>query len=169
MENKKYDPTEKLKNLLDKETKKAKADLRETAKSGIFKKVLIGVAIVVGIATCNFFQSDEYKDLKVEMALKGDTAALDSYNIVKAKREFKKKEDELFMYGECYWANVRIKENLNDPSSFEHVKTTFVKLGGGMYKARVSYRAKNAFGALVKEVAIVVIDINGNLYDLQIE
>jgi len=41
-----------------------------------------------------------------------------------------------------------LKENLNDPKSFEHVETTYVDNGDHLI-IKMTYRAKNAFGGLV--------------------
>jgi hypothetical protein len=40
------------------------------------------------------------------------------------------------------------KDNLKDPSSFEHVKTTYTDEKDGTHIIRMQYRAKNGFGAL---------------------
>lgn len=41
-----------------------------------------------------------------------------------------------------------VKENLNDPSSFKHVKTVYWDKGNYLI-VKMTYRAKNAFGALI--------------------
>lgn len=46
----------------------------------------------------------------------------------------------------------RVKANLRDPSSFEHIETRFVKINGGL-QLTMFYRAKNGFGGMNIEKA----------------
>jgi hypothetical protein len=43
-----------------------------------------------------------------------------------------------------------VKENLNDPDSYEHIETTY-KVTGDSIWLFMNYRAKNSFGGIVKE------------------
>lgn len=61
-----------------------------------------------------------------------------------------------------------VKDNMNDPGSFEHVKTQY-----GIYEKDsnkivlyMEYRGKNAFGALVKDNITAIADLNGNILEL---
>jgi len=51
-----------------------------------------------------------------------------------------------------------VKENLNDPKSFEHVKTTFSDNGTDSITIKMVYRAKNGFGGLVLGTVIAKAD-----------
>ena len=42
-----------------------------------------------------------------------------------------------------------VKAGMNDPSSFEHAKTVYTVSETGIVTVRMSFRGKNAFGALV--------------------
>lgn len=54
-----------------------------------------------------------------------------------------------------------VKANLNDPKSFEHVQTTWKNYGVGTYiEIQMTYRAKNAFGALVLGSVVAKSDYN---------
>jgi hypothetical protein len=46
----------------------------------------------------------------------------------------------------------RVKANLRDPSSFEHIETRYVKINGGL-QLTMFYRAKNGFGGMNIEQA----------------
>ena len=46
-----------------------------------------------------------------------------------------------------------IKENLNDPSSFEHVETRFTDHEDGTATVWMKYRGKNSFNATITKIA----------------
>ena len=50
-----------------------------------------------------------------------------------------------------------IKEHLNDPKSFEHVKTTYIDKGYGL-EIHMTYRAKNAYGGLILQNVTAIAD-----------
>lgn len=58
-----------------------------------------------------------------------------------------------------------IKENINDPSSFEHVQTGYI-VRDGWVEVKTIYRAKNGFGALVKEAVIAKASNDGKLLEI---
>lgn len=59
-----------------------------------------------------------------------------------------------------------IKENMNDPKSFEHVKTTYTDKGDYLL-VYMNYRGKNAFGATVLQTTIAKVDLDGNVLSIQ--
>lgn len=46
-----------------------------------------------------------------------------------------------------------IKDNLNDPSSFEHVETRYTDNKDGTVNVIMKYRGKNAFGGIITKYA----------------
>ena len=44
-----------------------------------------------------------------------------------------------------------VKDNMNDPNSFEHVETRFIDLGDSSIIVTMKYRGKNGFGGVVTE------------------
>lgn len=58
-----------------------------------------------------------------------------------------------------------IKEQMNDPSSYEHVNTTYRDLGDHLIVTTV-FRGKNAFGAIMKNSITVKTDSSGNITEL---
>ena len=59
-----------------------------------------------------------------------------------------------------------IKDNMNDPKSFEHVKTTYTDKGDYLL-VYMNYRGKNAFGATVLQTTIAKVDLDGNILSIQ--
>ena len=58
-----------------------------------------------------------------------------------------------------------IEKNLNDPSSSQFEKNNDASANiNGTYLAQVSYRAKNAFGATIKDDAICTMRRIGDMY-----
>lgn len=55
-----------------------------------------------------------------------------------------------------------IKDNMNDPKSFEHVKTTYTDKGDYLL-IYMNYRGKNSFGATVLQTTIAKVDLDGNI------
>lgn len=59
-----------------------------------------------------------------------------------------------------------IKNNMNDPKSFEHVETTYTDKGDHLL-VYMKYRGKNAFGAKVIQTVIGTVDLNGNVLSVK--
>jgi hypothetical protein len=58
-----------------------------------------------------------------------------------------------------------IKSTMNDPASYEHVKTTYSDLGENLI-VRTTFRGKNAFGGVVTNTIMASVDVNGNVIKL---
>jgi len=58
-----------------------------------------------------------------------------------------------------------IKNAMNDPRSFEHVRTTYVDQGESVV-VTTSFRGKNAFGGVVVNTMTARFDLEGNLIEL---
>ena len=58
-----------------------------------------------------------------------------------------------------------IKSRMNDPDSYKHVETTYVRQARGL-QVRTVYRGKNSFGAVILAVSIAQTDPNGNVVSL---
>ena len=58
-----------------------------------------------------------------------------------------------------------IKENLQNPDSFEHVETKFRDDGDGL-TVIMKYRGENGFGAIRTQTAIAKVDYDGNILNL---
>lgn len=64
--------------------------------------------------------------------------------------------------GENVYVKKYIKQNMNDPDSYEHVNTSYSDKGSYIL-VRTEFRGKNAFGAKVKNVAYSKVDLDGNV------
>lgn len=58
-----------------------------------------------------------------------------------------------------------IKESMNDPSSYEHIKTTYID-NGKTLQITAQYRGKNAYGALIKAHTQAIADYDGKLIEI---
>ncbi|MDH5524484.1 MAG: hypothetical protein OEY01_10905 [Desulfobulbaceae bacterium] len=58
-----------------------------------------------------------------------------------------------------------IKKSMNDPSSYEHVKTNYWDKGGYLI-VQTTFRGKNAFGAVVKNWVKAKVDLHGNVLNI---
>ena len=58
-----------------------------------------------------------------------------------------------------------VKENMNDPSSFDHVKTTYADKGNYLI-IQMTFRGKNAFGAKVLQTVNAKVDLDGNILSI---
>ena len=58
-----------------------------------------------------------------------------------------------------------IKENMNDPDSYKHIKSHHYYKDGKLY-ITTEFRGKNAFGGMVKETLSVVVDFNCNVIEI---
>ena len=58
-----------------------------------------------------------------------------------------------------------VKSNMNDPDSFKHVKTNWWYINGttDRYRVKMTFRGKNAFGAVVVNSVDLEVDLNGNV------
>lgn len=59
-----------------------------------------------------------------------------------------------------------VKNNMNDPKSFEHIETTYTDKGDYLL-VYMKYRGKNAFGAKVLQTVIGTVDLNGNVLSVK--
>ena len=55
-----------------------------------------------------------------------------------------------------------IKSILNDPDSYKHEKTRYIDNGDHLF-VTTTFRAKNAFGGVVKNVYMASVDLDGNV------
>lgn len=58
-----------------------------------------------------------------------------------------------------------IKQNMKNPDSYDHVKTTYIDKGDYLI-IETTYRGTNSFGAVVPGVAAAKADLDGNIIEL---
>ncbi|MEX1026863.1 MAG: hypothetical protein WD049_02480 [Candidatus Paceibacterota bacterium] len=70
--------------------------------------------------------------------------------------------------GSHYAVNERIKASMNDPGSFEHVKTIYFEVDD-YYIVKTTFRGKNAFGGTVTNTANAQVSRSGTVMDMTID
>lgn len=58
-----------------------------------------------------------------------------------------------------------IKESMNDPSSYDHIKTVYWD-NGSYLVIKTDFRGKNAFGGIVKNWVRAKADLDGNIIEI---
>ncbi len=58
-----------------------------------------------------------------------------------------------------------VKENLNDPESYDHIKTTYWDKKDKL-RVRMEYRARNGFGGMVVGFVLADVDLEGNVIEV---
>lgn len=58
-----------------------------------------------------------------------------------------------------------IKDNMNNPNSFEHIKTVY-SINGDILIVTTEFRGSNAFGGIVKNSITATIDLNGKILEI---
>lgn len=69
------------------------------------------------------------------------------------------------MDGGHYRLERLIKQNLNDPDSYQHDQTRYT-IGDESLTVYTSYRARNAFGGMVREEVVARVDMQGNVIEI---
>ena len=64
--------------------------------------------------------------------------------------------------GSHYRLTKFIKNSMNDPNSYEHVETRYGDKGDHLIVS-TTFRGKNAFGGVVKNMVTAKVDLNGNV------
>lgn len=59
----------------------------------------------------------------------------------------------------------RIKSSMNDPNSYEHVKTTYLDNGDYLI-VETTFRGSNAFGGIVTQTVSAKVGLSGNVISL---
>ncbi|HTB53509.1 MAG TPA: hypothetical protein VK718_12120 [Ferruginibacter sp.] len=93
----------------------------------------------------------------------------DSKRLGRINEEFKSKyyDEYLGTYKPLY---DYLKGNLNDPESLEIVKSFFIGMNeDSSFEVKSTFRAKNAFGALMMHTVNCDIDMNGNVSNVQMD
>lgn len=103
---------------------------------------------------------------EAEAKAKADAIKKKEAAVKKAHKEYEEWIESLFSLwdGSIPEVNKMIKENLNDPDSFKHDETTYEDLGyqkGIRYL--VNFRAKNAFGGVIRQQFTGTIEYKTNM------
>ncbi|WP_121665270.1 hypothetical protein [Mesonia aquimarina] len=96
----------------------------------------------------------------------------DSLNkITKAEEKAIAERDEIIQKQFSSWNGAHrnlenlIQKNMNDPDSYEHIKTVYFDKGDHLIVI-TSFRGKNAFNATIKNSITAKVDLNGNVIEV---
>ena len=59
-----------------------------------------------------------------------------------------------------------IKENANDPDSYQHIKTTYRKIGSDSLLVIAKFNVKNAFGGRVSYIVKAKVGLDGEILEI---
>ena len=99
------------------------------------------------------------KDIKESSFGHRSQAKIDNF-----KKEFVSSYD-----GSCRHVINYLKEVMNDPSSFEHVRTFLTPLSNGNFEIKTIFRGKNRLGGVVSNSAYSVVTPTGNIVSNKLE
>jgi hypothetical protein len=105
---------------------------------------------------------------KTDKILFADFDSISSINQLKVIREQRKQNiEKLFSQwdGSHIELSKKIKESLNDPNSYEHIKTTYRDRGLSL-TIYTTFSAQNGFGGTLKRQVVVVSDMLGNITEI---
>jgi len=165
--------------------------IEKTIKKELPKFLRIGLPIVLLLVGMGFVSVEKQRQFDslpqhVKDSINNEKKKSDSINLVlKEKRDKenqlrKTKEDSLKKisdrkeFVEKYFSpmdgshvGVRdfIKENMNDPDSYDHVKTTYIDFSDYLV-VTTKFRGKNKFGATVLQEKTFKVDYNGNVIEM---
>jgi hypothetical protein len=60
-----------------------------------------------------------------------------------------------------------LEKSMNDPNSFEHIKTEYNLSNDGNFHVQMKFRGKNAFGGLVINSVSAKVSQEGNVFDVK--
>lgn len=147
-----------------------------------FMLSVVMLIVALGFAIRGFNQGDE--DLKAQQAAKAkaEYEALpqevkDSIEAEKAiqaaANRFKNLEKYIVEHQFSGWNGEHrklvklVKQNMNDPESFEHVATRYKVYADSTVFVQMDYRGKNAFGALIKTTIAATCNFNGDILEVK--
>lgn len=110
---------------------------------------------------------NEFSSLETKIILLPDIHQLKENTVIAEREKLVNKQFSAWNGSNRYLSDY-IKQNMNDPGSYEHVSTHYSDKGGYIF-VRTAFRGKNAFGAKVLNVITAKIDIDGNILSVSEE
>jgi hypothetical protein len=107
------------------------------------------------------------EDQPIERDSSISTTKLDSSAITESTEERQKRIEKQFSpwdgsHMKLVWY---VKDNMNDPDSFEHIETSYYDKGSFLIVI-MKYRGKNMYGAKVRNYVKAKVDLDGNVLNL---
>ena len=168
-QNQKYDGIEDKQTGLDKDNNKSVKSIGCTGKQVKFNTpVKIGcfpiliISAIVSLTYCNIVSTNtaKYKEkAKTELAKKPDI----KYQVKKPLTRQEIIEKSFSVWDDSHIKLEKyIKENMNNPGSYEHIKTRYWNMGDHLVII-TEYRGTNKYGGIVSNWIKADTDINGNI------
>ena len=138
-------------------------------KKPIYKKkwflITIGVIVVLGLLPKGN-DGDKGGETKKTMTKEDSLNVIkqDSIKKVKERKEFVEKHFSKWS-GEHRGVEKYIKDNMNDPDSYEHEKTTYLETPNYLV-VTTKYRGKNKFGGLVLQESMFKVNYEGQVLEV---
>ncbi len=120
--------------------------------AGCIILIVVAVILFLIVKSC-FFGSDTEK------------VRTNADGTVMTERQIKVEDQFSSWDGSHTGLTKMIKENLNDPNSFEHIETKFKDNGDFIY-VFTTFTAKNGFGGRIKQTVSAKVDFNGNVIEI---
>lgn len=155
--------------------------MNKQIKNDPHSAIIAGVLILIGVGFWGwvFFKGASDKQLQQTKgqihAREVSSQASETRTIEAVKTPAQKRQEKIEAQFSSWDGSHRalvsyLKEHLNDPGSYQHVKTTYRDAGAvgvDMLLVECTYRAKNAFGALVLGQVVAVVDLDGRLVEVK--
>jgi hypothetical protein len=141
----------------------------EVVKKPIYKRkwflITVGIFVLIG-----FLPKGNNGDKKSETPktmTKEDSLNLIKQDSIKKVKERKELVEKYFSKWDGSHRGVEkyIKDNMNDPDSYEHEKTSYIEFSDYLV-VTTKYRGNNKFGAKVLQENTFKVDYNGNVVQM---
>jgi hypothetical protein len=138
--------------------------------------VILGFISIANHSSKSYDQERELKDQEaynqlpqhIKDSLNLAKQTKDSLNLVaKEQKDLQEKIERQFnaWNGSHIGLTRFIKDNMNDPDSYDHIETRFRNEGNSLYVV-TKFRGKNAFGGMVINTVSARVDLDGNVLEI---
>ena len=148
------------------------ATLAETYKRWLFAGCLLACFAAINISpTQKRIAAEQKETARIAAALRDSLAEVDRKN-KRTERELAEAKDPFKQYfsewdGSCKPLVKAVKEQMNDPKSFEHIETRYLQ-SEGTATVKMKFRGKNGLGANVVSLATAKLSRDGGIGSLEI-
>jgi hypothetical protein len=148
--------------------------LWNSASFRVLYKVVAGFyCLIIGIGLITYLATDKKEVVTIPVQVAAPE--VNPYIASNPPMSEAKTPHQRFLYkyvtlydGECFRLKYAIKQGMNDPSSYEHVKTDcHMNEKTCIETVKTIISGKNAFGALVVAKYVAQMDTNGNILSLK--
>jgi len=129
---------------------------------------IAGYVILLFMGLCFMVPVTHYNSLSEREKQKNDKQVAVKAEADRQERELNKIIKKKFNTFKGYHIGLKqhIEDRMNDPKSFEHIKTSYKQRADGTIHIVMKYRAKNAFGALILCNSSAILDSKGDIIEV---